>query len=430
MHFFMLRILKRDIVKLKGMPLSVKWAGGILIEYNDVNVIFDPQTNSPGNSSIFITHAHYDHAKGFSFQDQKKYSTKETHSLAKTFKNTEILNWKAMERKQRIKVDDLEIRAHNAGHVLGSVQYEVISPEGSLVYTGDINPSDSFTAEAAEIVPCDILVIEATFGSPCIFPSRKEVALEICEWAEKSISLGKIPAFQTDPLGNAQELVCIFNRLAKIPVMTHPKITSINRIYESFGRKLDFVDAKSEEAGELSSSKRCVFIAPKQSNLTQNDNFNVGYVSGFASRFSGERTPFLLSDHADFYRLLEFVKEVKPKKVLTCHGSRGASEIFAKNVTKMLDIEAKLLSTKEEFLLKVGKQFEKWRIDACREQILDILRIPGFTYPKNWILSQLLNTQWEFAEGEAKEALDSFTREGVLKYDQKIDSYELNNLYE
>jgi Cft2 family RNA processing exonuclease len=411
------------------MPLSIKWVGGILIEYNDTNVIFDPQTNSPDNSSVFITHAHYDHAKGFSFQDQKKYSTKETYSLAKVFRSKEIANWKEIEENQIVKIDDLKIRAHNAGHVLGSLQYEVISPEGSLVYTGDINPSDSFTAEAAEIVPCDILVIEATFGSPCIFPSRKDIALEITKWAEESISVEKIPAFQADPLGNAQELICILNQLTKIPVLTHPKITSINRIYKSFGRKLDFIDAKSEEAKELLSSKNCAFIAPKQPNLTQDDNFNVSYVSGWASRFSGERTPFLLSDHADFYRLLEFVKEVKPKKVLTCHGSRGASEIFAKNVTKMLGIEAKPLSTKEEFLPKACVQFETWRLDVCREQILDILRIPGFTYPKNWILSQLLNTQWEFAEKEAKEALDSFTREGILKYDQKMDSYELNSFH-
>lgn len=412
------------------MPLSVKWAGGILVEYNDVNVIFDPQINGPDYSSIFITHAHYDHARGFSFQDQRKYSTKETYSLAKTFKNMEITNWKPIEGNQKVKIDDLEIRAHNAGHVLGSVQYEVISPEGSVVYTGDINPSDSFTAEAAEIVPCDILVIEATFGSPCIFPSRKDIAVEICRWAGKSISLGKTPAFQADPLGNAQELVCILNQLTNIPVVTQLKISSINKVYESFGRKLDFVDAKSEEAKRLSSSKKYAFIAPKQPSLVQNDDFNVGYVSGWASRFSGERTPFLLSDHADFYRLLEFVKEVKPKKVLTCHGSRGASEIFARNVTKMLGIEAKPLSIKEEFLPKMPKQFEKWRIDACREQILDILRIPGFSYPKNWILSQLLNTDWGFVEREAKEALDSFARQGILKYDQEIDSYELNNLHE
>ena len=220
------------------MPLSVQWAGGILVKYNDTDVIFDPHTNI-ANASIFITHAHYDHAESFSFQDKNKYSTKETYSLIKTFRNTKISNWKPIEKQQKVKIDDLEIRAHNAGHVLGSVQYEVISPEGSLVYTGDINPSDSFTAEAAEIVPCDILIIEATFGSPCIFPSRKDIALEITKWAEESIGLGKVPAFQADPLGNAQELVCILNQLTKIPVMTHPKISNINRIYESFGHKLD-----------------------------------------------------------------------------------------------------------------------------------------------------------------------------------------------
>lgn len=412
------------------MSLSVKWAEGILVEYNSVRVVFDPQANRSDIASAFVTHAHCDHAKGFSFRDQKKYSTKETYSLAKAFKNMEIVNWKAIERHHKVKIDDLEIGVHNAGHVLGSVQYEVISPEGSIVYTGDINPSDGFSTEAAEIVPCDILVIETTFGSPCIFPSRKDIALEICKWVEESFSIGKIPVFQTDPLGNAQELICILNQMANVPVVTHPKVTSVNRVYESFGHKLDYFDIESEEAEELSSSKNYAIIAPKQPNVTQNDCFNVAYVSGWASRFSGERTPFLLSDHADFYRLLEFVKEVKPKEVLTCHGSRGASEIFARNVKKMLGIEAKSLSTKEEFLPEMFKKFEKWRIEACREQILDILRIPGFAYPKNWILSQLLNTQWEFAEREAKEALDSFTRDGILKYDQKIDRYELNSLHE
>jgi hypothetical protein len=96
----------------------------------------------------------------------------------------------------------------------------------------------------------------------------------------------------------------------------------------------------------------------------------------------------------------------------------------------MLGIEAKPLSAKEEFLIAVRHQFDKWRIDTCREQILDMLKIPGFTYPRNWILSQLVNTSWGFAEREAEEALASFTKQGVLKYDQKIDSYELGNLHE
>jgi Cft2 family RNA processing exonuclease len=412
------------------MPLQVKWANGILVEYNVIQVSFDTQSNNLGNVRVFITHAHYDHAKGFDLKEQEKYSTNETWSLAKSYRTTEISNWKTIKPQQRVRIDDLEIRAHNAGHVLGSVQYEVISPEGSLVYTGDINPLNGFTTEAAEIVPCDLLIMETTFGSPCIFPSRKEIAFEICQWTEKSLGIGKIPAFQTDPLGNAQELICIFNQFTKTPVLTHPKVTSISMIYESFGHKLDFIDAKSEEAKKLFSSKNCVYIAPKQPSLTQDDSFNIAYVSGWATRFSGEKTPFPLSDHADFYRLLEFVKEVQPKKVLTCHGSRGASEIFARNVTKMLGIEAKPLSTKEEFLSALNRKFGDWRITNCKERILEILRIPGFAYSRNWILRQLSSNRWEFGEREAEEALDSFARDGILKYDKAIDSYELNRFRE
>lgn len=411
------------------MPLSIKWANGILVECDGTRVIFDPQSNNFDVSGVFITHAHYDHAKGFSFDAQAKYSTKETYCLAKTYRETDILSWNAVERSQRVKIDDLDIRTYNAGHVLGSVQFEIISPEGTVLYTGDINPLEGFTTKAAEIIPCDVLVIETTFGSPCIFPSRKQIALEISYWVKESIGLGKIPAFQCDPLGNAQELIHVLNHMTETPVVTHPKVSSINRIYESFGYKLDYTDAKSEEADALLSSRKYAYVASKRSNLGLSEDFSIGYVSGWANQFSGERTPFLLSDHADFYRLLEFVKEVKPQKVLTCHGSRSTSEIFARNVTKMLGIEAKPLSTKEEFLPSLRRQPERWRLDVCREQILDILRIPGFSYPKNWILGQLFNTQWEFRDKEAKEVLDSFTREGVLKYDQKIDSYELNNLH-
>jgi len=108
------------------------------------------------------------------------------------------------------------------------------------------------------------------------------------------------------------------------------------------------VDAGSEEASELASSCKRVFIAPKRLKLSGNPNFNVAYVSGWASHLKGEGKPFFLSDHADFDQLLQFVKECKPKMVLMCHGARF-NEIFAKYVTEKLGIEAlplRLIPTK------------------------------------------------------------------------------------
>lgn len=43
----------------------------------------------------------------------------------------------------------------------------------------------------AETVPCDVLIIEATFGSPRFqFPSIDEISDEMVKWAEKTIKEG------------------------------------------------------------------------------------------------------------------------------------------------------------------------------------------------------------------------------------------------
>jgi len=212
----------------------VKWADGVAVEYSDTKVIFDPQVSSSNYPNVFITHAHYDHAKGFHFPDQVKFSTKETYDLVKAIKGKRIHNWNPVQYGRKVKIGDLEIKPHNAGHVLGSAQYEVISPEGNLVYTGDLNFIDTLTMKAAEVCPCDILVIDATFGYPgFVFPSKERISMEIVQWAINSIKRQKVPAFQTDSLENAQELIRIFNDLTTLPVVTHRRITQINKVYES-----------------------------------------------------------------------------------------------------------------------------------------------------------------------------------------------------
>ncbi len=321
----------------------MKWANGVAVEYSGTRVILDPQVNSSEYPNVFITHAHYDHAKGFHFPNQTKFSTKETYDLVRAIKKKSIRNWNPVLYGRKVKIDDLEIKPHNAGHVLGSVQYEVISPEGNLVYTGDLNFVDTLTMKAAEACPCDILVIETTFGSPgFVLPPKERIYVEIAQWAFDSIKSQKTPAFQTDSIGNAQELIRIFNTLTTFSVITHWKVTRINKVYESYGHALNYLDAGAEEASELASSCKRVFIAPKRLNLSGNSDFNVAYVSGWASRLKGGRKPFLLSDHADFSHLLQFVKECGPKMVLTCHGGRF-NEIFAKYVTEKLGIEARPL---------------------------------------------------------------------------------------
>ena len=405
------------------MALTVKRSRGIVVEYGDETIVFDPSSNSP-HGNIFITHAHADHSAAFRSPDKLKYSTEETLTLAKSSRRKVTGKWSQIAPGDRVKIGDLEVRAHNAGHILGSVQYEVVTPEGSLLYTGDFSYVDTYTMRAAEVVPCDLLVAETTFGSPLFtFPPREKIAVDIVRWAVKEvIQRGRIPAFQTDSIGNAQEIITIFNRMTRLPVVTTSTVTRANRAYEKYGYKLDHVDADSEEGVELLSSGDCVLIAPKGSKLSKYRNLEIAFASGWALLLRrGERQPFPLSDHADFRQLLNFIRRCAPKRVLTFHGGRFSQE-FANHVRRRLGIEANLLTGREE-TLRGRLSPETARVGACFRKILEMVRIPGFEYTKRWLVREMAKKG--FSRSEVDQALRRLMDQGLILQTQDSEKIKL-----
>jgi Cft2 family RNA processing exonuclease len=319
------------------LPLSVKWDRGIAIHKGPTRLLLDPQVKPPSDKEVFITHAHYDHSKAFDFSTPVKHSTRKTRDLVRIYGKDDV-NWESVSLGKTLKVGDLEVIAHNAGHILGSVMYEVVAPEGRLVYTGDANFVNTYTMTAAEAIECDVLVIETTFGLPSfVFPPQQEVATNMVQWAIDTLRSGRIPTFRTDALGNAQEIIAIFNRLTNIPVITHWKVTRINEVYEAHGHILDYTNHDLEKEEEFD---KCIFIAPKRLNLQKYPNFYSALASGWAIWVRNSEIAFPLSDHADFPHLLEFVKACNPKMVLTCLGGRS-NKIFADQVIKQLQIKAR-----------------------------------------------------------------------------------------
>jgi Cft2 family RNA processing exonuclease len=247
------------------------------------------------------------------------------------------------------------------------------------------------------------------------FPKRRDIALDMVRWATmESIPSGRIPTLKTDSIGNAQEVIRIFNTLTKLPVVTAKSATKVSDVYKSFGHSLDYYDSKSPEGEELLEGGKCVIISPKGSKLPY-DNLDPALASGWAVLFGGRQRAFALSDHADFKSLLGYIRRCKPKRVLTFHGGTMTRE-FPEYVRKRLGVDASALSAKEETLNGTIQRGET-RIKACTNQLLRTIRIPGFDYGTTWLEREM--AKQGYSTGETEETLDYLISRGILEKTEK-----------
>ena len=392
------------------MSFTVKQQGGTLVEYHGQGVILDP-TGNGGDYPCFVTHSHADHAAAFKYPEKEKFATEETVRMLSALGWKRLENWNPVKVGGRVKIDDIEVRVHNAGHVLGSVEYEVITPEGSVLYTGDIGLGDSYTMKSAEAVKTDILIVETTFAAPMFnFPSRKDIALDMVRWATmEAIPNGRIPVFKTDSIGNAQEIIHIFNSLTRLPIITAKSATKISDVYKIYGHSLEYIDHKDEAADELIEAGRCAVITPKGSKLPY-EKMDSALASGWAILFSKRSRAFPLSDHADFKGLVNFIRKCHPKRVLTFHGGSMTKD-FPSYITKKIGIEAKPLSIRNEGINGPVLNGEL-RIKACASQMLKTIRIPGFEYTSSWLLKEMARVGYN--RSEAEYTIEYLVKRGVL----------------
>ncbi len=211
-----------------------------------------------------------------------------------------------------------------AGHIFGSAQLFVSSPEGALLYTGDFKLRPGKSAEPAQWREAETLVMETTFARPRYqFPPTEEVVQEIVAFCRETIEDGAVPVLLGYSLGKAQEILCALDG-ADLTPMLHGSVYQMTRIYEQFGQSFcKYVRYRpSDLAGK-------VLICPPSANgssmLDKIQRKRVAIITGWAVdpgavyRYQVDAA-FPLSDHADYNDLLRYVDLVKPKRVLTLHG--------------------------------------------------------------------------------------------------------------
>ncbi len=323
--------------------LEIGWRNGIIVKNQKNRLVFDPISKSciRNGDVIFISHSHADHTLGFTLSE-KKYSTDESKKIFERIRNRNVRNFIPIKVNQTIDFDVLKVTPINAGHMLGSVQYKIESPNSTVLYTGDINCVDTLTTKKADEAECDILIIEATFGDPAyIFPQRESTYVEIIKWSLEKLNQGKIPIFHVYAASKAQELIKIFNEFTNLEVIAHPKISRVNEIYSENGIKLEYLNSYPEMhvcAAKIIKKRSCVYVTfPSDREL----NFRNGVeavATGWAIKeaFKSVRA-FPLSGHADFKQLVSFVENSRAKRVYVYTGFRNN---FASYLSNKLGIKA------------------------------------------------------------------------------------------
>lgn len=229
------------------------------------------------------------------------------------------------------------VTLHPAGHILGSAMVRVTDGCTTLVYTGDARLSPSFTAEAAEVPECDVLITESTYGSPeWKFPSREELKHDLLSLCQEIAGRGKTPVLLAYSLGKAQEVMKMLDG-SGLRVLVHPAVARLAAIYEKYGVDLGTWEtwgAQQTLFGPRASSQtrgRVVIIPPHMTTeIRRVPRGETVSLSGWALHREWKKTDHALplSDHCDFEELIELVRRSRASVVYVTHGSsRFAREL-------------------------------------------------------------------------------------------------------
>src|SRR5690606_27128042 len=201
------------------------------------------------------------------------------------------------------------------------------------------------TSAPAQFEQADDLLMECTFGLPMFrFPPEEEVAAAMVEFARGCLADGLIPVFLGYSLGKGQEIMSILAE-AGIPMLLHGSIWHITEVYRRWG--FEFGDVARYNLERRSEPRAWVIPPHARAQITDRlPKARICYASGWAlieSRRDSQRAALMapLSDHADYYDLLDIIGMVSPKRVWAVHGPY--TDLFALDVARRFGIPAAAL---------------------------------------------------------------------------------------
>lgn len=278
--------------------------------------------------AAWISHAHADHARG---RHGALFGTPETLAIhALRSGDAARTGHVPLRHGETIHLRGARLTALPASHILGAAQLLVEHGGERLVYTGDIKLRPPLCGTPTELVPCDHLIVESTFGLPIFhLLERDEARQRIVGFARACLDEGETPVFLGYALGRGQEIAHVLCA-AGIPTAVHGSIARLVPFYEASGWTFPGLERYERER----TAGRALVVVPSFRNAlaASGRRFRFAWVSGWASLANArarmgveELIPW--SDHADFDELLAIVEGSGARRVDVVH---GYAEAFAR----------------------------------------------------------------------------------------------------
>ena len=293
----------------------------------------------------WISHAHSDHSRG---GHGRIFASPETIRFLRLREDEQLLAGSAIEPMACDQPVELPtgaiITAKPAAHITGARQLLVEFRGERLVYTGDIKLQKPLLGAETEIVPCDHLIIESTFGLPVYrFLTREAAAERMVRFARECLDDGSIPVFLGYPLGRGQEVVHTLCE-AGIPTAVHGAIARLIPAHEESGHR--FYGWEPYDAANIGGKAQVVTPSFRNTLEASGKPVRIAYVSGWAAldnarARSGAEELIPYSDHAGFEELLDIVDGTGARRVDVTH---GYTETFARILRERRNLDARAAS--------------------------------------------------------------------------------------
>lgn len=272
-----------------------------------------------------ITHAHADHARSGSVD----YHTATA--------NLEILNARigtatahhGHDWGRPFELGSVRITLLPAGHIHGSSWVRIESEQGVWGVSGDFKRAPDPTTPPFEVQPVDVWLTECTFGLPVYrWPEPESVIAELLDWWQECRVSGRTAVLFCYALGKAQRILAELARRVDDEVWLHGAMCPLVDAYRAAGVKMLPTRKISEAAPGEKFGGELVLAPPSAAGSPWMRRFP-GHSSAFVSgwmRIRGSRRRrgydrgFVMSDHADWPALLQTVRELEARRVITIHG--------------------------------------------------------------------------------------------------------------